>query len=109
MPAGWWTAAFLSRDGTRLLLQWSGQCEIPVAFFARMTGGAARPVTGEAGLGGAPESVALGWASDGRAVVDLPKGACGGVASRPGVYLIDPATRKRALVYRHSRFWRALS
>jgi hypothetical protein len=109
MPAGWWTAAFLSRDGTRLLLQWSGLCEIPVAFLARTTGGAARPVTGEAGLGSAPESVALGWARDGRAVVDLPKGACGGSARKPGVYLIDPASGKRTYAYRHSRFWRALS
>jgi hypothetical protein len=109
LPAGWWTSAFLSRDGSRLLLQWSGECEIPVAFFARTSGGKATTVTGQPGLRGAPESVALGWSRDGRAVVDLPKGACGGSASRPGVYLIDPASGKRAYVYRHSRFWRALS
>src|SRR5207302_2723075 len=76
-PAGWWTAAFVSGDGSRLLLQWSGECEIPVAFVARASGGRAHPVTGEPGLRDAPESVALGWSADGRAVVELSKGACG--------------------------------
>jgi hypothetical protein len=107
-PAGWWTAAFLSPNGSRLLLQWSGSCEIPIAFFGPASGGTLRTVTGQAELAGAPESVALGWSGP-RAVVDLPKGACGGSASRPGVYLVDPATLKRTYAFRHSRFWRSVS
>ncbi|HEX6699958.1 MAG TPA: hypothetical protein VF101_04435 [Gaiellaceae bacterium] len=107
-PAGWWTAAFVSPDGSRLLLQWSGECEIPVAFLGRVSGGPLRTVTGEPGLPNAPESVALGWVGS-RAVVDLPKGACASGASRPGVYLVDPVTLKRTYAFRHSRFWRSFS
>jgi hypothetical protein len=107
-PAGWWAYAFLSPSGSRLLLQWSGECEIPVAFLGATSGGSLRTVTGEPGLVNAPESVAFGW-SGARALVDLPKGACGESASRPGVYLVDPATLKLTYVFRHSRFWRSLS
>ena len=106
--AGWWTAAFVSADGSRLLLQWSGECEIPVAFLGRVSGGPLRTVTGEAGLRDAPSSVALGW-SGARALVDLPKGACGTGASKAGVYSVDPATLKRTYLFRHSRFWRSSS
>jgi hypothetical protein len=107
-PAGWWTAAFVSPDGSRLLLQWSGMCEIPVAFLGRVSGGPLRTVTGEPGLRNAPESIALGWAGA-RAVVDLPKGACASGASRPGVYVVDPVTLRRTYVFRHSRMWRSFS
>lgn len=106
-PVGWWTSAFLSADGSRFLLQWSGECESPTAFLAPATGGKARPVTGERSLRRAPESVALGWAGDGRALVELPKGACGSGASKPGVYLVAPAGGARAFVYRHGSFWRS--
>ena len=66
-------------------------------------------VTGQPGLRNAPESIGLGWARDGRAVVELPQGVCGAGSSRPGVYLVDPASGKRTYVYRRSRFWRAFS
>ena len=106
-PVGSWAAAFLSLDGSRLLLQWSGECETPTAFFARAAGGTVTTVTGQPSLRHAPESIALGWVRDGRAVVDLPHGVCGSGTSRPGVYLVDPGSGRRTYVYRRSRFWRA--
>ena len=105
-PRGWWTAAFLSPAGSRLLLQWSGECEIPVAFLASVAGGSLRTVTGQAGLRNAPESVALGWSGP-RALVDLPKGGCGSGVAKAGVYAVDPATLERAYLFRHSRLWRS--
>ena len=44
---GHWRNAFVSRDGRNLLLTWSSECEMPVAFLAAADGGAARPITGE--------------------------------------------------------------
>jgi hypothetical protein len=107
-PVGWWTAAFVSPDRTRLLLQWSGECEIPVAFLATVDGRRLRTVTGQNGLRNAPESVALGW-SGARALVDLPKGVCGTGTAKTGVYAVDPATMKRTYLFRQARFWRSVS
>jgi hypothetical protein len=102
-PRGWWTAAFLAPDRSRLLLQWSGECEIPVAFLGSVAGGSVRQVTGNG-----RESVALGW-SGARALVDLPKPGCGSGNAKPGVYAVDPATLKRTYLFRQSRFWRSFS
>jgi hypothetical protein len=102
-PRGWWAAAFLSPDGSRLLLQWSGECEIPVAFLGTVAGGSVRQVAGNW-----RESVALGW-SGARALVDLPKGVCGTGTAKPGVYAVDPATMKRTYLFRQARFWRSVS
>jgi hypothetical protein len=85
-PHGSWIAAFRSPDGKRLLLQWSDECETPYAFLAPAGGGKATLVTGRRALRGAPESFALGWTRDGRALVLLPTGACAGGTKPPGVY-----------------------
>ena len=84
--AGHWRNAFTSPDGRRLLLTWSAECEVPTAFFAPASGGRPIPVTGEANWTKAPESVALGWTRDGRALVYLGRGLCATGARRPGVY-----------------------
>jgi hypothetical protein len=55
---------------------------------------------GEWGLGHAPESFALGWTTDDRAVIDLPSGACGIGSGRPGVYLFSSPGRA-TLAHRH--------
>jgi len=107
-PAGWWTSAFVSPDGRRLLLQWSGECEIPVAFFAPAHHARSLPVTGQRSLARAPESVALGWTRGGRAVVELPKGGCGSGTRRAGVYAIEPISGAVTYLYRHARLWRSL-
>lgn len=92
IPHGYWRDAYLAPDRHVLLAQWSGECEIPIAFFVDAESGELRPVTGEADWREAPESIALGWSRDGRARVRLLKGACGSGFDKPGVYLIDPAT-----------------
>jgi hypothetical protein len=95
---GYWRSVELSPDRRTLLLQWSGECESQTAFLARANGSGLRPV--------ATESVALGWTLSGRAVVDLPRGACAGSARRPGIYLVEPRSRQAFFVYRgHGRLW----
>ena len=92
MVHGHWRDAWLSPDGTTLLAQWSGECEVPTAFFVPAAGGHLRPVTGERDWRNSPESVGGGWARDGRARVALLGGACGVGHPEPGEYLIDPKT-----------------
>jgi hypothetical protein len=94
---GRWAAAFLSPDGRTLLLQWSAECEVPIAFVAPAGGGAPRVVSGQRDWTTAPESVAMGFGSDGRAIIGFPRGVCGGGLRRPGIYAVEPRTftRKR--------------
>jgi hypothetical protein len=95
---GYWRSVELSPDRKTLLLQWSGECESQTAYLARADGSGLRPVE--------TESVALGWTRSGRAVVDLPRGACAGGGRRPGIYLLDPRSRRASFVYRgHGRLW----
>jgi hypothetical protein len=95
---GYWRSVELSPDRKTLLLQWSGECESQTAYLARADGSGLRSV--------ATESVALGWTRSGRAVVDLPRGACAGAARRPGIYLLDPRARRAVFVYGgHGRLW----
>lgn len=84
-PLGHWRYAYSSPSGVTLA-QWSGECEVPTAYWIDGSG-TARIVTGERSLRHAPESVALGWSPDQRAVLFLPQGACGGSGSPPGIYL----------------------
>jgi hypothetical protein len=85
-PHGVWTGAFASPDGKRLLLQWSDECETPFALIAPADGARARLLTGGRIRSGAPESYALGWTRDGRALVELPAGACSRGTAPSGVY-----------------------
>jgi hypothetical protein len=87
-PAGHWRWAIPSPDGSTVLAQWSGECEVPVAFFVDRASGSMTEVTG-AGLGEAPESTGFGWSTDGRAVVALWGGVCGRGFDGPGIYLFD--------------------
>jgi hypothetical protein len=98
-PVGGWLGGFVSRDGDTLLMQWSAECEVPFAYFVPVRGGVPRLVTGERSMADAPESIADGWTSDGRAIVELPQGACGEGVSVPGIYFITPSG-KRTLVQR---------
>jgi hypothetical protein len=95
---GYWRSVELSPDRRSLLLQWSGECESQTAYLARADGRGLRAV--------GRESVALGWTRSGRAVLDLPSGACAGSGRRPGIYLLDPRSRRVSFVYRgHGRLW----
>jgi hypothetical protein len=95
-PDGWWTSARLSPDGKTLLLQWSGECESPSAWYAPASGGKAKPLAGDT----ATESFALGWAPDGRAVVQFPRAACGAGIHRAGIYLVDVRSGRKTFVRR---------
>jgi hypothetical protein len=96
---GHWAWAALSPDGQTILGQWSGECEVPIAFLTEVGGGRPEPVTGEDDWAHSPESVALGWTTDGRAIVFLPKGpACGSGVDRPGIYLYSTSGRGKLIV-----------
>lgn len=82
--SGRWRYAYERLDGV-VLAQWSGECEVPTAYW-REPGGRPEIVTGGHDLGRAPESFALGWAPDGRAVVQLWDGYCGTGGDPPGIY-----------------------
>lgn len=97
---GHWAGLLVSPDGRWVLAQWSGECETPSAWFVPLDGGAPRLTTGEADLGTNPNSWAVGWSADGRALVSLdgPDAACGSGDPAPGTYAIDPATGDRELL-----------
>jgi hypothetical protein len=88
-PSGHWRFALLSPDGNRILAQWSGECEVPTAYMYYLQGGAPVPITGAATPPNIPESFVLGWTRGERALVVLPKGACGSGVRQPGVYTFD--------------------
>jgi hypothetical protein len=87
---GWWEWAAASPDGRTILAQWSGECEIPLAFLVAIADGRPASVTGKYSRDDLPpNSTALGWSDDGRAIVFLPADpACGG-GDESGVFLID--------------------
>jgi hypothetical protein len=90
---GHWTWVAESPDRGTLLAQWSAECEIPVAFFIPAAGGKPRPVARD--RYGPATSTALGWTTDGRAIVELPSAECGAKAVRPGVFVVAPDTGER--------------
>jgi hypothetical protein len=94
---GFWAYALPSPDGSALLGQWSGECEVPVAFFLDADGTDPVAVFGGGGLRGAAESRGLGWTHGGRAVVQLMVGRCG-PGGPPGVYLVEPEGAPSLLV-----------
>lgn len=98
---GSWRSAMPSPDGRWVLATWSGECEIPTAFLLPATGDEpAITVDGRAAFAGAAESVGIGWAPDGRAIVQLGTGLCGSAADQPGVHLVEPGSLDRRLVIR---------
>jgi hypothetical protein len=96
---GLWQSVALSPDGKTLLALWSAECEEPTSFFIDVATGRMRAVTGERDWKKAPESVPLGWSSRGQAVVNLLPGGCGDGSEPAGIYLIEPTTSERHLVY----------
>jgi hypothetical protein len=73
-----------------------------MGFITTETGDKTRTVDGghAADWAGAPESFALGWAPDGRAIVTEGHGLCGVAAETPGVYLLDPVSGDLELIVR---------
>jgi hypothetical protein len=100
-PSGHWRFAILSPDGNRILAQWSGECEVPIAYVVTLQSGPPVPVTGESS--NVSESIALGWTRGDRALIWLPSGACAPGARQPGVYAFD-ASGRASLVTSLPRF-----
>lgn len=95
---GFWLWAVPSPDGSWVLAQWSGECEIPVSYLIPASGGVPQAVVEGAG-GGSTASIAGGWTSDGRALVTFPaQPACGASPTETGSYLIDPTSGERSLL-----------
>jgi hypothetical protein len=88
-PAGHWRYTIESPSGLTLA-QWSGECEVPIAYWIDQAG-RARIVTGGSDVSVAPSSLALGWSQSGEAIVLVSSGSCGGSADRPGIYLYSLA------------------
>lgn len=80
---GHWRWAAASPDGKTILAQWTGECEVPQAFLIDASGGRPRGF-------GRDTSLALGWTTDGRAIVFRPAEAGCGTADDAGVYLVTP-------------------
>ncbi|MDP9069155.1 MAG: hypothetical protein M3N53_12535 [Actinomycetota bacterium] len=96
MTVGRWNYVIPGPAG-RTLAQWSGECEVPTAFWVEGT----KPVvltTGQEKLSG-PASIALGWGSDGSAYAYVGEGYCGGRGSPPGIYAFTAPAQAR-LVYK---------
>lgn len=84
---GHWRWAVPSPDGRWVLAQWSGECEVPVAYPVEVTSGERRPVVGEGA-----ETMGVGWTRDGRAVVGLWPGSAASGGMSPGcISSIPPA------------------
>lgn len=75
-PSGHWSDGFVSRDGKTLLLQWTGECEVPLAFFVPAAGGKPRLVTGERRVDQAPATIATGGLPTAMRFVEVMPG-CG--------------------------------
>jgi hypothetical protein len=97
-PTGHWRYALPSPDGRWVLAQWSGECEVPVAYLFPAAGG-----PGQAVAGADRETSAIGWTPDGTAIVGFWEGACGAGTDQPGTYLVDPASGRRRRIHPYSR------
>lgn len=98
-PLGHYRHASLSPDGRWVGAHWSGECESPTAVVAEV-GASTKPrpmIT--AGDGQALESSFHGWTTDGRALVTTTEGLCSAGDQLPGLYLVDPASGDRELLW----------
>jgi hypothetical protein len=97
---GHWTSVQLSPDTRWVLAMWSGECESPTTFLLPVGPGDALTVDGTPmrDWASAPESVPVGWTSDGRARFVVGAGACGSGLTERGVYAVEPGGRP-ALLY----------
>jgi hypothetical protein len=88
---GHWRWAAASPDGRTILAQWSGECEVPMAFFIPAAGGKPQSVTGPYSRNDyPPNSTAYGWTTDGRAIVFVPREPACGSSEKSGIFLIHP-------------------
>jgi hypothetical protein len=91
-PVGHWAWAAASPDGATILAEWTAECEVPQAFSVPAAGGKPRPL-----IPGDVESNALGWTTDGDALVFIPKQPACGIGREPGTYLVPPGGEPRRI------------
>lgn len=95
---GHWQGVMVSPDGKRLLLQWSGECEVQTVMLAPSGGGAVAKPFGDI------MAEALGWAADGRFLAMLPGSpGCGSPSGEPGIYAVA-ADGTKARIYAGTGF-----
>jgi hypothetical protein len=86
---GHWVWAEFAPRGGGFLAQWSGECEVPVAYL--MLDGKLRPY--------GTESAALGWLPSGDALIHFPNGPCAGEARTVrGIYAVPRSGRPRLVL-----------
>jgi hypothetical protein len=100
------SSAYLSPDGKYVVGMFTPGCGAPYGFVVPTDGGAARPLSGEQQWTAAgPSSMALGWTPDNRAVAIVEPSSKLETEPKAGVYLIDPSTLTRRLVYPSPNAW----
>jgi hypothetical protein len=99
-------SASLSPSGKYVVGMFTPGCGPSYGFVVPTDGGRARPLTAEGrwSLAG-PNSIALGWASDNRIVAIVEPSSKLDTEPKAGVYLIDPTTLTRRLVYPSANPW----
>jgi hypothetical protein len=100
------TSASLSPNGKNVVAMFSPGCGPSYGFVVPTGGGVARPLTGEKrwSLAG-PNSIALGWTPDNRIVTIVEPSSKLDTEPEAGVYLINPETLTRRLVYPSANPW----
>ena len=100
------TSAFISPNGKDVVGMFSPGCGPSYGFVVPTRGGTARPLSGERrwALTG-PNSIALGWTADDRIVAIVQPSSRLETEPKAGVYLIDPDTLRRRLVYPKADAW----
>jgi hypothetical protein len=107
LPDGLYVAsASVSPNGKYVVGMFTPGCGAAFAFVMPTSGGPARALTGEANWTvDDPSSSALGWTADGRIVARVQPSRTIDVDPRPGIYVIDPFTLERTLVYPSIQPW----
>jgi hypothetical protein len=94
-PAGYWAAVALAPGGKTLLAQWSGECEVPLAYAVDV-GRRRLSLLSRDAAGRPVEGVALGWNRT-TALVAMSASPCAESTPRPGIYAFSGG--RAALVY----------
>ena len=98
--------ASLSPDGRYVTGMFTPGCGGGFAFVIPTRGGDARSLTGEKTWSlQAPQAIVLGWTRDDRVVAIVQPSSKLGDGPGRGVYLIDPRTLARTLVYPGQKAW----
>lgn len=88
-PEAGWADARLSPDADTVLAQWGGTCLTEAAAIIDVETAEITFIETTRTRPWGPGTRALGWSTDGRAVVYLGHNGCPDTATRPGLHLVD--------------------